>query len=84
MCCAAPLTDGRRGITEHLQTLLVMGNDDAEGTLVPEGDGVRVDWPDVGTSRYYEHANQVVGDAASVDGGTFCTIRCGPGCCATA
>ncbi len=64
-------TKGRRGFTEHLQTLLVMGNDDAEGTLVPEGDAVRVDWPHVGTSRYYEFANEVVGEAASVDGGTY-------------
>ena len=64
-------TDGREGLTEHLQTLLVMGNDDAEGTIVPDGDDVRVAWPHVGTGPYYELANQVVGEAASVDGGTF-------------
>jgi len=64
-------TGGRRGLSEHLQTLLAMGNDDDEGALVLDGDRVRVTWPGAGTSSYYELANQVVGGAASADGGTF-------------
>jgi len=64
-------TDGRRGMTENLQTLLVMGNDDDEGSIVLDGDRARVEWPGAGTSRYYERANSVVGEAASVDGGVF-------------
>jgi cholesterol oxidase len=65
------LTGGRRGWTEHLQTLLAMGNDDGEGELVLEADRVRVNWPGAGTSSYYELANRVVGEAASAGGGTY-------------
>ncbi|MDR3650300.1 MAG: GMC family oxidoreductase N-terminal domain-containing protein [Acidimicrobiales bacterium] len=65
------LTGGRRGLTEHIQTLLVMGNDDDEGSIVLDGDRVRVRWPGAGTRRYYERANGVVGAAASAGGGTF-------------
>jgi cholesterol oxidase len=64
-------TSGRRGLAENIQTLLVMGNDDGEGTLVPEGDGVRVRWPHVGTSRYYRYANHVAEGVGSVAGGTY-------------
>lgn len=65
------VTRARRGFTAHLQTLLVMGNDDGRGTLVAHGDDLRVDWPDVGRSAYYERANQVVQDATEDAGGTF-------------
>lgn len=65
------LTRGAKGMTAHLQTLLVMGNDDGEGTLVLDGDEVRVQWPDAGTTDYYERANRAVGTLASADGGTF-------------
>ncbi len=65
------LTGGRRGLTEHIQTLLVMGNDDDEGSVVLEGERVRVRWPGAGISRYYERANVVVGTVASAGDGTF-------------
>ena len=65
------LTGGRRGLTEHIQTLLVMGNDDDEGSVVLERERVRVRWPGAGTSRYYERANDVAGAVASAAGGTF-------------
>jgi cholesterol oxidase len=64
-------THGRKGMTAHLETLLVMGNDDGEGTLVLDHDQVRVQWSGVGTSSYYERANSAVGALASTDGGTF-------------
>jgi len=65
------VSGGRQGLAENLQTLLIMGNDDAQGTIVPSGDSVSVDWPGVGTSRYYEYANQVAESAASVADGTY-------------
>ncbi len=68
---SALLTAGRRGLTEHLQTLLVMGDDDDEGSLFLDDDRVRIDWPGAGTSPYYERANRMVGETASVGGGTF-------------
>jgi cholesterol oxidase len=64
-------TGGRKGLAENLQTLLVMGNDNAEGNLVPDGDDVRVHWPHIGTSAYYEYANQVTRDAVARAGGTY-------------
>ncbi len=68
---ASVLTDGRRGVAARIQTLLVMGNDDDEGSIVLDKDRVRVQWPGAGTRRYYERATQVVGRAASVQGGMF-------------
>jgi cholesterol oxidase len=65
------VTRGRRGLTQHLQTLLAMGNDGDEGSVALDGDRVRVIWPGAGTSSYYELANRVVGTAAAQDGGTF-------------
>jgi len=65
------VTRGRRGLTQHLQTLLAMGNDDDEGSLALVGDRVHVRWPGAGVSSYYELANRVVGAAAAHDGGTF-------------
>jgi len=64
-------TGGRKGLVENLQTLLVMGNDNAEGTVVSDGDDVRVHWPHIGTSAYYRYANQVTGDAVARAGGTY-------------
>jgi cholesterol oxidase len=62
---------GHKGLAENLQTLLVMGNDDAEGTLVPDGDAVRVHWPHIGLSKYYVYANEVAERVASVNGGAY-------------
>jgi cholesterol oxidase len=62
---------GEKGMTTHLQTLLVMGNDDGEGTLVLDDDEVRIQWPGVGTSSYYKRATSQVDALASTDGGTF-------------
>ena len=62
---------GHKGLAENLQTLLVMGNDDAEGTLVPDGDAVRVHWPHIGLSKYYVYANEMAERVASVNGGAY-------------
>ena len=65
------LHGGHKGLAENVQTLLVMGNDDAEGTLVPEGDAVRVHWPHIGLSKYYVYANEMAERVASVNGGAY-------------
>jgi cholesterol oxidase len=65
------VSGGRRVLGEHVQTLLVMGNDDAEGVLEPGSDGVRLRWPGVGASAYYERATRQVAETASVGGGRF-------------
>ena len=52
---------GRLGMTRHLQTFLVMGHDDQHGTVVMDGDQVRVEWPDAGTGEYYQRANDHLG-----------------------
>ncbi len=65
------VSGGRRGMTEHLQTFLVMGNDDDHGTLVADRDEVRVQWPGAGTSPYYERANASLDRTSQVGGGTF-------------
>ena len=56
---------------EHLQTLLLMGHDDDAGHLDLVGDEVRVVWPDVGTTSYYEEANRILAEAAGRDGGQY-------------
>ena len=65
------LTGGGHGMTERLQTLLMMGNDDDEGSLELDGDGITVRWPGGGTSAYYEMANRTAAEVASRNGGTF-------------
>ena len=65
------VTGGRKGLTRHLQTFLVMGNDDDEGTLVLDGDRVRIEWPGIGTTPFYEQANQSLRTAAANGGGQF-------------
>ncbi|MGP0029837.1 MAG: GMC family oxidoreductase N-terminal domain-containing protein [Acidimicrobiales bacterium] len=65
------VSGGRLGMTEHLQTFLVMGNDDDHGTLVPDDGEVRVEWPGAGTSAYYERANASLEGTSQVGGGTF-------------
>lgn len=62
---------GRLGMTSHLQTFLVMGHDDQHGTVIMDGDQVRVEWPDAGTGEYYLRANDQLGHTSSVGGGTF-------------
>lgn len=66
-----PAAHGRK-LADHLQTLLVMGHDGGEGVLVADGDDeLRVRWPDVGASPYYERANQVTAAAVEAAGGVF-------------
>ena len=65
------VTGGRKGLTRHLQTFLVMGNDDDEGMLVLDGDRVRIEWPGIGTTPFYEQANQSLRTAAANGGGQF-------------
>ena len=65
------ISGGRLGMTQHLQTFLVMGNDDDHGSVVMDGDQVRVQWPGAGTSAYYERANRSLEHAATVGGGTY-------------
>ncbi len=66
------LGGGHTGATERLQTLLLMGHDDGEGRIVLEGeDHLRIEWPDVGASPYYQRADQALAAAASRGGGTY-------------
>ena len=65
------VSGGRLGMTRHLQTFLVMGNDNDHGTIVMDGDQVRVEWPSAGTSTYYERANRSLEHTATVGGGTY-------------
>ncbi|HWW44667.1 MAG TPA: GMC oxidoreductase, partial [Acidimicrobiia bacterium] len=66
------LTRGRRGVLDQTQTFLVMGHDNGDGRLVlNEDDRIRIDWPRVGTSSYYERVNARLVDAAKASGGRY-------------
>jgi cholesterol oxidase len=68
---ASLFTGGHKGGSEHLQTFLVMGHDDGQGRMLLEDDQLRIEWPGVGTSAYYQRANQALAAAAGQGGGTF-------------
>ena len=67
---------GRLGMTRRLQTFLVMGHDDQHGTVVMDGDQVRVESPDAGTGgcchgQRSSRRRLVLGSVRS------CATRCG-------
>jgi cholesterol oxidase len=65
------LRGGRSGSTDHLQTFLLIGQDDDHGTLVFDDDHVRIDWPGAPGSEFYRRADQVLEEAAEQSGGTY-------------
>jgi cholesterol oxidase len=65
------VTGGRSGSLDDTQTLLVMGHDDGHGRIELHEDRVRIDWDGVGTSAYYERANDQLHATAERGGGTY-------------
>jgi cholesterol oxidase len=66
------LVSGRHsGATDHLQTFLLMGQDDDEGRLVLRDDHVCIEWPGVDSTAFYQAADRVLERAAEQAGGTY-------------
>ncbi|MGH9171035.1 MAG: GMC family oxidoreductase N-terminal domain-containing protein [Acidimicrobiales bacterium] len=62
---------GRHGEMERLQTFLVMGDDGGSGQVELDGEEVKVAWPGVGISPYYEAANRSLEDGATAADGHY-------------
>ena len=61
----------RHGADEHTLTYLVMGHDDDSGRMSLDNDQLRISWPGVGTSPYYERSNAQLAAATAAIGADY-------------
>lgn len=59
------------GATENTQTFLVIGHDDAGGTMKLEDDRLRIDWPGVGEQEYFQNIQSSLVGATSAQKGIY-------------